>query len=300
MIKNHFSKFKILCIFVFCFVLFGVPTLARAAVLYLSSSSNEYHQGDTFAVDIRLNSENEYINAVESRLTFPADILEVKDLSLGDSVLNLWIQTPKVSEPDTISFSGGVPGGYNGADSLLAKIIFSAKKSGPGEVRYQPDSQVLLNDGLGTKANLLLQGLTLNILAGQLELPKDEWQEAIKDDIIPPELFKIEIHQAASIFDGKYFLVFSTNDKQTGVDYYEVLEGQSDWQRAESPYLLTDQKLQGIIKVKAVDKAGNERIAEIKPPAKPLPYWLMIIIFLLLVGLAVSYWLIKNIKKIFQ
>src|SRR5262249_47050520 len=81
----------------------------------------------------------------------------------------------------------------------------------------------------------------------------------------------IGIYHDASIFDGKYFITFSTIDKQTGVDYYEVLEQDANgniqgtttpaiWKRATSPYLLADQSLQSAVMVRATDKAGNQRV----------------------------------------
>ena len=105
----------------------------------------------------------------------------------------------------------------------------------------------------------------MTILPEKIEKPRDEWQEELEKDTIPPEAFEIELYQDPSIFGGKYFIVFSTTDKQTGIDHYEVKEGKRKWQEAESPYLLGDQKLESIIKVKAVDKAGNERTVLIGP-----------------------------------
>jgi hypothetical protein len=77
----------------------------------------------------------------------------------------------------------------------------------------------------------------------------------------------------------------------SGIDHFEVKEGKKDFKKAESPYLLEDQELKSKILVKAVDKAGNEKIAEIIPPAKPFPYW---IIFVIIVCLVIIYWIIKK------
>ena len=52
------------------------------------------------------------------------------------------------------------------------------------------------------------------------------------------------------------------------MDHYEVLKtqirGAGVWRIAKSPYLIGDGELRGIIKVKAVDKAGNEQIVEFR------------------------------------
>ncbi len=98
----------------------------------------------------------------------------------------------------------------------------------------------------------------------------------------------IELLSDQRVFDGQYFIIFDAQDKQTGIDHYEVLEsepgaesagesGRSDlirrfikgktpqWKVAQSPYLLEDQKLQSEVHVKAVDKAGNERTVKYFP-----------------------------------
>jgi hypothetical protein len=82
----------------------------------------------------------------------------------------------------------------------------------------------------------------------------------------------------------------------------------SDWRRAESPYVLKDQARSSDIRVKAVDVAGNERIALI--PARyeaqeadlnaPLHRnTIMIVVTLLLVTLAVfvQQFLLRNDRR---
>ena len=127
------------------------------------------------------------------------------------------------------------------------------------------------------------------------KLPGEDWSEPISYramiDVTPPEEFTLEISQEPTIFEGKYFLSFATTDKTSGIDYYEIREGKVDWKIAESPYLLENQSLKSIIRVRAVDKAGNERIAEIEPLKKPFPYW---IIFIIIICLVIIGWIIKK------
>lgn len=294
-------QLKIISVVIISFILF--PAATFAARLYLESSQEEYHQGDVFIEEIRLNTQGEYINTVEINLSFPEDILEVKDLSKGNSILTLWIKEPTFSnEKGEVSFIGGVPAGYQGWDGLLAKIIFRVSEklliptSEVIQLKFLNSSQVLFNDGLGTSADLEMEQGILTILPKELEISRNDWQIELGKDTIPPESFEVEIHQNLSIFEGKYFLIFSTTDKQTGVDYYEIKEGEKDWQKEKSPYLLEDQTLKSIIKVKAIDKAGNERTVWIKPieeTKKPLPYWLIILI---LIGIGAIWWIIRKLK----
>jgi len=295
--QNYNSKFKIIFILIINFVLF--PVAVQGAVLYLEPASGEYYWDDVFVAEIKIDTEGEEINAVKIDLTFFQELLEAKDFSQGNSILAFWPEGPSFSNQEgTISFVGGVPGGFQG-DGLLGKLVFQTKKSGEqfsaqsAAVRFLDSSQVLLNDGLGTPAELITKEAIFTIFPEKREVSEDQWRKELEKDDIPPEPFEIIISQDPFLFEGKYFIVFQTQDKQTGIDYYEVKEGKRDWQRAESPYLLEDQSLKSIIKVKAVDKAGNERMAEITPPYKVtwkdmIPWIILVIIF----GLVI-WWLSK-------
>jgi hypothetical protein len=292
------------------------PFFVEGAVLYLEPSQGEYHQNDTFIVEARIDTGGKCINTVKAIISFPKDLLEAKDFSTGNSILSLWLESPKIDQKEgLISFVGGIPGGFCGPlpgepekPNLLGRIIFRVVSRDVSrslaQIAFRNDSQVLLNDGFGTQAKLTLKEAVFTILTEKLEVPKDEWQEELSKDDIPPEPFEIKISQDPNIFGGKYFIVFSTTDKQTGIDHYEVKETRKrheterettrNWKRAESPYLLEDQSLKSIIKVKAVDKAGNERIAEYVPPQRPLPYW---VISPVAIGMGIIIWLIAKLRR---
>jgi hypothetical protein len=305
--QNYNSKFKIIIFSIFIFLF--LPLFVKGAILYFEPSKGEYHLGDTFIVDLRIDTEGECINTVKAIVSFPKDLLEAKDFSTGNSILSLWLEGPKIDQKEgLISFVGGIPGGFCGPlpgepekPNLLGRIIFRVVSRdvprGLAEISFKEDSQVLLNDGFGTPAKLTLKEAIFTILPEKAEVPREEWQEELTKDDIPPEPFEIKISQDPSIFGGKYFIVFSTTDKQTGIDHYEVKEGKRDWKRAESPYLLEDQSLKSIILVKAVDKAGNERIAEYIPPQKPFP---LLIIIPILVGAGIGYWFYRKSKIKYQ
>ncbi len=343
----------------------------QAATLYLMPQSQTVYQGDTFIVEARLDTEREDINAVKSDLIFSPDLLEVIDLSKGGSMLSLWAKEPVFSNEDSfISFTGGLPGGFIG-EGLILKTTFLAKEVGKTNISFKEDSQVLLNDGMGTQAALmvlegsyeilerpenlpsissnthsdqnkwhnqnalhlhwaLIEGAQYSYLLsqdplaepdeipdrpegelkwiGDMEFPNledgiyyftlkqklldENWSKRIvfrvMVDVAPPEPFDLKIGQDPSVFEGKYFLSFATTDKTSGIDYYEIKEGERDFKKVSIPYLLEDQTLQSKITVKAVDKAGNEQIAEIIPPKKPIPYSYLIIIFILIIVGAIA------------
>jgi hypothetical protein len=296
------NSFFIIIIILFLLL---IPLPGRAAVLYLEPSEGEYYQRDTFIVKLKIDTEGECINTVDANLSFSQDILEAIDFSKGSSILIIWLKEPTLEQnTGRVSFAGGIPGGYCGKlpgdlgeSNLLGKIIFKAKEF-QGErfsakVNFLESSQALLNDGFGTPAKLKTKEAIITILSGITETPKKEWQEELEKDIIPPEPFEIELSKDPSVFEGKNFITFATNDKQTGIDYYEVQEGWKDWKKAESPYLLENQRLTSIIKVRAIDKAGNERIAEKLPEKKALPYW---VIILILISAGLIWWAVNKFK----
>jgi len=274
-----------------------LPRVAFGATLYLEPTARKHYLEDVFVTEIKIETGGEEINTAKVELTFPQELLNVLDFSSGDSILTLWPEMPTFSnQTGKIYFVGGIPGGYLG-EGVLGKIIFQAKKEGRALIQIENSSQVLLNDGLGTPAKLETGGAIFEILAEKQAVPTNEWQRLLEEDKIPPEPFEVELGKEAAVFEGKYFIAFSTIDKQTGMDYYEVKEGKRDWEKAGSPCLLKDQSLKSKIWVKAIDKAGNERIAEYTPPRKitwkdVLP-WMAIVLVL---G-GIIWWIIRKLKS---
>lgn len=171
MTQTSISKqFKnVISLLIIGFVLFPATTLA--ARLYLEPSSGQYYPADTFIIEIRLDSEEKPINALETHLTFPKDILRVIELNKNNSILNLWIGELFYSnEEGLISFIGGLPSpGYQGKDGLIGTVTFVVKSRGKvsfttylqrlifteqAEVVFLDASRVILNDGYGTEASL--------------------------------------------------------------------------------------------------------------------------------------------------
>jgi len=282
--------------FIIFIILLFSPLVSKAAILYLSPEGGEYHLGDVFMVGVKIDTEGEYINTVQVDLNFSADILEIQDLSEGNSILSLWVEKPKYAD-NKIFFIGGIPGGYEGPDGLIGTIVFRVKNPvrNYAQVLFEKSSKVLLNDGKGTEARIVAQGEIFNILPERLEEPENEWQKNLAQDKVSPQSFKIELSQNSLIFDGKYFITFSTTDKQTGIDHYEVMEDRKEWKVGNSPYVLENQELTNDIKVKAIDKAGNYWLETLKAPNKTEKKWE--IIFLILISMFIIIgigWIIRK------
>ena len=273
------------------------PTLVRASDFFFDSASKSINQGDTFIVELKLSTPDNFINAVEGYLSFDNNKLEIKEVSVGGSIFNLWAKPVAYSnETGKVSFVGGVAGGFQGKDAEILKIIFFAKKEGAADLSFNQNSLLFLNDGEGTKVAFGSRPFTLSILKRPANvLPKDEWQPFLEEDKNPPEPFEINIGSNPSMFGGKYFVSFFTTDKESGVDHYEIREGDGILIKTESPYLLKDQDLRSVITVKTVDKAGNERIVELAPTYPSKPFYKTIgfiggVIILGIIVLLVIFW----------
>jgi hypothetical protein len=275
------------------YLFFGIQS-AHAALLYFDPAEVNVHRGDSITLRLRIDTdEGECINTVNALIHYDPSV-QIVDVSRGDSILNIWVENPVISQENhTVAFAGGLPGGYCGriqGDPSLTNVLLDIVLRSPGfsigagdspfaKIWIDESSEVLLHDGFGTNANLRLQDARINLLDTAGATPTDEWNASVRDDNELPSDFTITPPQKDEFaFGGKFFIVFNSIDKQSGIDHYEVMEepfsefyafrwGRADapWVETESPYVLTDQTLNSTIRVKAIDKAGNERIAVLVP-----------------------------------
>lgn len=124
---------------------------AASASLYLSPSSGNYTVGNTFSVQVKVNTGGLAINAADGTLVFDANDLEVRTVSKEDSIFSLWVQDPIFSNSlGTINFAGGKPSpGYSGSAGVIFTIIFKGKTAGAANISFASGS-ILADDGKGT------------------------------------------------------------------------------------------------------------------------------------------------------
>ncbi|MBU4579609.1 cohesin domain-containing protein [Patescibacteria group bacterium] len=276
--KKNSLKFKInLSTLILISVFFSVCEAAQAAEVRIDSESQTIGVGAQFEAGVFLNTEDANINAIEGKIAFPEKLLELKEIRDGNSIINFWIERPKTVNGE-ITFSGIVPGGYLGEKGLIFSAVFQSMQEGSGAVEIR-DIKALLNDGEGTSAPLKISNFQFLI---SKQIPSSQIPISEIKDTDPPELFAPEIASDPNIFGGRYFLVFATQDKVSGIAGYFIHESTrkkeitrintKEWIAAASPYLLKDQKLQSYIYVKAVDKAGNSRVVMVSPK-NPLAWY---------------------------
>ena len=325
-------RFYLPILFFFC--LFNY---SQAATLYIDPSTASLNRGDAIKVAIRLDtdeSSGECINAIDGVISYSDSIILV-DISTGKSIFPIWVEAPVINkDKHTITFAGGIPNGYCGRvqgdpnlTNVLVELVFRApglqigggKDVSSATVNFTDQTTAYLNDGKGTKANLRTLGTSFSLSNKIGNEIIDPWLLEVKDDNILPEEFTINLERDDKTFGAKYYIVFNTTDKQTGLSHYEVIEettkqanlfdfgaANAPWETSRSPYVLKDQRLNSIIRVKAIDKAGNEYIATLQPddvmkPKVYLTYQVQLGLFIAIVSLLVlvsSLFLWKIIRRV--
>ena len=260
----------VVCIFFF-------PAISQAATLYINPTQGTYGPGDTFIAEVRLNTEGECFNAADVTVNFPNTSLKAVDFSRGDSLLSLFVEEPKIHQDlGTVTFIGGVPGGYCGRiqgdpaiSNVLGKIVFTVLGGTSQKVTlgFSVSTALYLNDGQGTKVIPKYEAGQYTLVSTP-QLSENAWLSEVKQDTTPPDPFVVQIESTRGVFSGNYYAVFSTLDKQSGIDHFEIFE-KGAWGLVTSPHELKHPSFLDGLQVRAIDKAGNIRLGEYTATSVP-------------------------------
>ncbi len=152
---------------------FSLVSFAEGASLFLLPESESFEVGDTFSVELSVNTAGIPINSARTVIYFPSDKLEVLSISKEDSIFALWPEEPTFSNSTgEISFSGGLPHpGFNGTGNIII-INFRAKQEGTAVLGLD-QGQVLANDGKGTNILAFVKEADYSIeKAALIEIPQ--------------------------------------------------------------------------------------------------------------------------------
>ncbi|MEN9405545.1 MAG: hypothetical protein RLY47_504 [Candidatus Parcubacteria bacterium] len=264
-----------------------LPCSVFASTVYLDTSHSDFFVGDTVMVNVRIDSENKNINAVEGNvlLDYSPESASLIDINTSGSTFSLWPGKPLPSASNTsISFAGGSPGGLLSKDAIVFNIVLKLQKA--GKVTLTPnDLSVYLNDGKGTKDEVRGKNVVIDVLPQKTDSESiDDWSGVILNDTTPPEPFKIYLGQEGSVFDGKKFLSFNAIDEQSGIAYYEVMENDLPQVRSGTTYVLQEQDKPVKATVIAYDSAGNSRKSTYSSAPYTISYPVIILLVVLILG----------------
>ena len=136
--------------------IFGIPRQAEAPVeITLEPLTSRLITTDhAFSVAFNVRAPRP-INLVAATLHIPADVVEFYSFNRDNSIINLWIREPSVTERSSeVKFAGGIQrdGGQGGFTGEGRVVIVTVKpvKAGLGYVKVA-DATVLAHDGKGTE-----------------------------------------------------------------------------------------------------------------------------------------------------
>jgi len=109
-----------------------VSNTAFASTLYLSQNSGLLTSGNTFSVDVVLDTNSESINGISAYLSYPTDKLEVTGISYGTAFP---VEAAEIDTNGIIEISRGSYTGEVGNVSV-ATISFIAKEQGQAAISF--------------------------------------------------------------------------------------------------------------------------------------------------------------------
>jgi hypothetical protein len=132
----------------------GLPirSFAQGAKILINPSGGSFSVDSTFEVSIFIDTNGNEVNAVDVKIKFSPDKLQVINPSTGTSFISLWLQQPTFSNKDgTISFVGGVPEkGIKTSAGLVSTVTFRTRAPGRAVIEIGDQSAILAADGKGT------------------------------------------------------------------------------------------------------------------------------------------------------
>lgn len=284
-------------IFLTLLVVFALSESAYAAELRVTPPFGAVYQGDMFILDVQLSSVDDPVNAFEAALTVSPN-LSVVDIRTARSVVPLWVEEP-IQDGERITFSGVIPGGFEGIfgtawvgtrPGTLFRVVLRADESGQSSVSFTPGAVAYRNDGEGTTAPLTVLGTSFAVgpSVGVTKVVPPPFDDT------PPEAFELEVVSGAEFGERELLLVFNTQDKQTSVVRYEFAQSDTvraeedvSWKEVESPLRLNDADLRSVLYIRAIDEAGNTRVATRLPSRETEPtgvtwVWAIVLVVALL------------------
>lgn len=265
------------------------PMVASAATISFDASPSPIGTGDLVRVRAIIESAVP-ANAFSGTLLYSPN-LEPIAVSDGSSIIPIWATRPTIANSSPIQFAGITPGGFSGSDGILFTVLFRATSAGRASITLE-EAQVLRNDGAGTNEPITLRPLALSIesqAGGGYTESKDTTQ---------PEPFGLTLGSDAQLFEGRSYMAFSTTDKGSGIDHYEIAENRIppllsfvsplSWVIGTSPYVLHDQARTSTVYVRAVDRAGNIRLS-VYPPRHIFTAYEIIVFLAILIGVVFLY-----------
>jgi hypothetical protein len=276
----------------------GIGQSVTAAELFWRLPASTVNLQHTFVADVMLDTEEQSINAIEGTIHLTGNSLKLEKIINANSVVALWVTPPTIpAQGHDIPFAGMIPTGYSGRQAIVFSLVLTGA-SGGSETLSVDAVKAYANDGQGTSVPVTVRTAIIDVNPLITESPSSILN--FHDDTEQPEDFTPIVSRDRTLYNNAWFVVFSAQDKQSGVSRYEIQEVSGSassprseaWIPATSPYQLHDQNLHSTIFIRAIDNAGNARVVSL-PPSSLVPYswlWIYSILIVIIAALIFIWW----------
>lgn len=157
----------ILLSFVAVLVILIAPRPVEAASYNLTADKESFARGDTFNVDVKIDSTDVGVNAAQATITFPKDTVQVTNVDKSSSTFDFWLQGPSyANDTGQVAFIGGSQSGISGKALEVLRITFKVNGTGPVGIIFS-DGAITASDGSGTNVLTSMNGLQLMSVTSQ-------------------------------------------------------------------------------------------------------------------------------------
>jgi len=136
-----------------------LPT-AHAARLYFYPQNVNVAEGDSYIVEVRIDTEGELINALE--IGGSVSNGSIKSISTDNSLIQIFISSSHTD--NSFRFTGGTPGGFTG-DGIIGRLTIRASQSGETLVAFDENPNLLSGIGQNISAPINFINASANITA---------------------------------------------------------------------------------------------------------------------------------------
>ena len=172
-------------------IVLAMPVLA-ATTLYLSPSSIDVKEGQSFNVSITVDPRDINNYTAKVQLQYPADLLGLESFIFGDNWMAVFQTGYDLidNKNGVLIKTAGFPGGVS-RSITFGTASFSAKKEGNGTIKVSTDSFVLDAANQDVLGGFLDEtSVTITALPPEEEIPEEEIpeEEIPEEEIIPEEM----------------------------------------------------------------------------------------------------------------
>lgn len=286
MFKIILKRIQIILVTVF---ILSIPSVALGADVFFELLPHATVEDQTAVVGVHIDSKSIPLNVVEGVIVFEGEIRDQLSVEVetGGSILHMWPTRPEyLPQEKAIRFTGGAPGGFSQGGLLFRMRLFSPV-SGNVKINWVHGASYR-NDGNGTKEPVFARSMSLYVAARD-----KDGVPLFSADTHPPSFESIRVSRDASVYEGKYFISFSAQDDISGIDRYEIQEGEIRTTIRDGVYVLQDQTRATPVFITAYDKAGNSSVTKVSAKIN----WQIYSILLVIIAVAFAFYVYKKRKK---